>query len=96
MLELHVFWCEIASSFIMKHCYQAESYCSALILQFVLALKQLSDTDEATSNAITSKLVDIRNNAECGHGVQYEIDHLLKKYGVKQSSRSASARSAKP
>jgi len=73
LLELHVFWCETASGFVMEFGYADESYFDALLRQFEAALSALGSVSEAVRQSAIFRLTGIRDRTEVGYGVQDDM-----------------------
>lgn len=82
LLELHVFWCETASGFVMEFGYADEGYFDALLRQFEAALKELSLIDEATRQSTIARLTVVRDRTDVGYGVQDDMNWLLERAGL--------------
>jgi len=77
ILDLRLFWCEIAVQFSMDFGFADEAYFDALVLQYREACQLLSILDETLLEKTIERLSNIRDDAQMGYGVGCDMGDLL-------------------
>jgi hypothetical protein len=75
--ELRLCWCEAAVDFAVSCGFEDESYFDALTRQYRDACLALIEVPEASRQTWADRLIEIRNRAQVGYGVQDAMDYWL-------------------
>ena len=75
--ELRLCWCEAAVDFAVCYGFEDEGYFDALIRQYRDACLALIEVPESSREALIDRLVEIRNRARLGYGVQDAMAYWL-------------------
>ncbi len=75
--ELRLCWCEAAVDFAVACGFEDEGYFDALVRQYRDACLALVDVPEASRQEWIDRLIEIRNRAQLGCGVQDAMDYWL-------------------
>lgn len=78
MLELHLYFCEVAMNFSMDYDYSSEGFFNAVYLQFKKAVEALGKISGDTKEDALDRLYDLRNIASnVGYGLEDDMGDFL-------------------
>lgn len=78
MLELHLYFCEVAMDFSMDYGYASDGFFNAVFLQFKKAVEALDKVSGDTREDALDRLYDIRHIASnVGYGLEDDMGDLL-------------------
>ena len=80
--ELRLCWCEAAVDFAVSCGFEDEGYFDALIRQYRDACQALGEVPEASRHEWADRLIEVRDRAHLGYGVQDAMDYWLADAGI--------------
>ena len=82
VLELQMYFCEVAMGFSMEYGYMEENYADAIALQFAAALKGLNTVPQFAQSIGCGRLDKVRLlAANVGYGLHDEMNDLMEQAG---------------
>ncbi|MGH6894125.1 MAG: hypothetical protein ACREEP_17915, partial [Dongiaceae bacterium] len=82
LLELQIYFCEVAMGFSMEYGYMDENYADAIALQFEAALQGLTAAPQFAQSPGCGRLDKVRLlAADVGYGLHDEMDYMMEQAG---------------